>query len=123
MSEFINRSKHAAGSAAVENHFFNSNNKESIGEASGKQFQRGMTPAWDTRPVGSEAGQMDTAPSGAPPGPSLWNDNIASQKLPKETGVNYTPRTQAGHGTESDKPFATARDGFPGSSGKKLLWD
>ena len=127
MSKFIDASKHPAGTAAVESHFFASDNKEAVDEASGKQFQPGMTPAWDTRPVGAESGQVNTAPSGAESGSSIFNDNIEKVPLPKETGVNYKPLRNAGHNQMADKPFAGDRDGFPGSSPgssiKKLIWD
>lgn len=126
MSEFIDRSKHPQGSAAVDHHFFKSDNKESVGEASGKQFQRGMTSAWDTVPIGSEHGLMNTAPNGASSGPSIFNDNIASRPLQKETGVNYKPLSHAGHSLP-DAPFAGPRDGYPGNTPgtgvKKLIWD
>ena len=107
MSKYIQASVHPAGTAAVTNHFFASDNKEAVGEASGKQFQRGITPDWDTAPNPSA-------------GDGIFNDNIASPKLPSETGVNYTPRSQAGH-TMTAKPFQGAADGLPGNA--KMLWD
>ena len=125
MSKYIEGSKHAAGTAAVEHHFFASNNSESAGEASGNQFARGMTGAWDTSPVIENSGQTDTAPTGAPSGPSMFNDNIAQPKLPRETGVNYTAASNAGH-QSTESPFQGAANGLPGNApgaGTKLLWD
>ena len=120
MSKYIDGSKHAAGTAAVEHHFFASDNKESVGEASGKQFLPGMTSAWDTQPVGHESGQVNNAPTGAPSGPSMFNDNIANPMLPRETGVNYTQRSNAGHTTRNPH-FQGVADGMTGNI--KLLWD
>jgi len=127
MSDYINKSKHPQGTAAVESHFFRSDNKEAVGEASGKQFERGMTSDWNTGPMPMEGGQVNSAPTGAPSGPSLFNDNIEKVPLPKGTGVNYKPLNQAGHNQSADKPFAGPRDGFAGNTPstrvKKLLWD
>jgi len=127
MSKFIDASKHPQMTAAVEGHFFGSGNSEIPGKASGKGFERGMTSAWDTTPMPQQAGLVNSAPTGAPASPSLFNDNIEKAPLPQSTGVNYRPLSQAGHNQGADKPFGGARDGFPGNTPstnvKKLIWD
>jgi hypothetical protein len=50
----------------------------------------------------------------------MFNDNISTHKLPRETGVGYTPRASAGNRL-TEKPFQGAADGMPGN--KKMLWD
>ena len=126
-SKFIDASKHKEMTSAVEGHFFGTNTGTSPGTASGKGYERGMTSDWNTGPMPMEAGQVNSAPTGAPSGPSLFNDNIEKVPLPKGTGVNYKPLNQAGHNQSADKPFAGPRDGFagnsPGTKVKKLIWD
>lgn len=69
MSEFIERSKHAQMTAAVESHFGTASPRTMPGSASGKGFNAG--------------------------GDAQYN----SVEMPFETGggVNYTPPSQAGH--------------------------
>lgn len=93
MSEFIERSKHAAGTSAVESHFSGGN--------------QGRKPGTDP--------MLKAAPYGS----SDWNNsagdtsfNAPGQNLPMGSGVNYIKPDQAGHTTNQD-PFALA-DGFPG---------
>jgi hypothetical protein len=124
-SKYIDGSKHGAGTAAITEHFFGSSNSEIPGSASGKSWPLGGSSAWDTQPIGSESGQQDTAPTGAPSGPSIFNDNIASPLMPRETGVNYTNRSNAGH-KMTDSPFQGSANGLPGGAsgaGTKLIWD
>ena len=127
MSKFIDASKHAQMTAAVTTHFFGNGNSEIPGKASGKGFERGMTSDWDTKPMPEERGQVNSAPTGAPSGPSIFNDNIEKSPIPKQTGVNYKPLSQAGNNQLADKPFGGARDGFAGNSPStkvtKLAWD
>ena len=92
MSQFIEKSKHAAGTAAVESHFGGGN--------------QGRAPG------------TDPLLKATPYGSSDWNNsagdttfNAPGQSLPKGTGVNYNP--QPGHRTTQD-PFSLA-DGFPGN--------
>lgn len=93
MSEFIERSKHAQGTAAVESHF-----------GGGNQGQRpGADPLLKAAPYGSSA----------------WNNpagdvsfNAPGQDLPMGSGVNQIKPDQSGHRTTQD-PFSLA-DGFPG---------
>jgi len=120
MSKFIEDSKHPEMTAAITHVFFGGEAKAAPGVASGKQYDRGGTDAWNTSPVSMEPGLPNSAPSGAPSGPSMFNDNIAKPMLPRETGVNYKPRANAGH-TMTAKPFQGPADGLPGNS--KLLWD
>jgi len=125
VSKFIEGSKHAAMTAVITDHFFGAGGNGAPGGDSGNQFDRGMTPDWNTSPIGLESGYVNNAPSGAS-GPSLFNDNIASPKLPRETGVNYTPRSQAGH-TVKNTPFEGDANGLAGSKSgygtAKLIWD
>lgn len=67
-SPFIEGSKHADFTAAVEDHFFGSKDPKRL---------------------------LKAAPGGDPRG------NVADTSgFPTETGVNYTPRDQAGHTTK-----------------------
>ena len=126
-SPYIAGSSHTEGTAAVDKHFFASDNKEAVGESSGRKFQPGMTSAWDTTPMPVERGLVNSAPTGARSGPSIFNDNIERVPIPKGTGVNYKPLSQAGNNLMADKPFGGARDGYagntPNSGVKKLIWD
>jgi hypothetical protein len=107
MSNYNDKSKDPRGTAAVTQHFFSSDNVNRAGEASGKGNPPGGTNAWDTGTVNSA-------------GDAIFNDDISTNKLPAETGVNYTPRSQAGHRL-TEKPFQGAADGLPGN--KRMLWD
>ena len=125
MSKFIDGSKHPQMTAAIEGHFFSSDNKNSVGEASGKGFAPGGTSDWNTASVPEQGGIVNSAPTGAPSGPSMFNDNIASPMLPRSTGVNYKPLNQAGHRITT-APFQGAANGLPGNApgaGTKLAWD
>jgi len=85
MSKYIEGSKHAAGTAAVEAHFNGAN--------------QGRAPGTDP--------QLSASPGGAPE----WGNK--PMPFPAERGVNYTPPGQAGHSIKDD-PFSLA-DGFPGN--------
>lgn len=113
MSEFINRSKDAWGTAEVESHFGSDNTPYASGQGSWKTRPPGGTAAWNTAnpSTASEDGLQNRQPTGAPTDNSLFN--AGSQKLPRESGVNYTPAKQAGHKLTED-PFQLA-DGFPGN--------
>jgi hypothetical protein len=69
MSEYINRSKHPAMTAAVEAHFGSSAKRATPGEASGKGMPMGGTGDWNGTPM----------------------------PFPDEGGFNYTPPGKAGH--------------------------
>lgn len=70
MSSFIENSKHAAMTSAVEDHILGSGSKRSMpGAASGKGFNQGGDSQYNSVPL----------PMGS------------------DTGVNYTPPGQAGH--------------------------
>jgi hypothetical protein len=126
-SPFIDASKHKEMTSTVEGHFFGADSGGAPGGDSGKGMQRGMTSDWDTSPMPIYSGLVNSAPTGAPAGPSIFNDNIERVPIPKDTGVNYKPLSQAGHNQMADKPFGGARDGYPGNtpgtSVKKLIWD
>lgn len=120
MSSFIDNSKHAAMTAAVESHFGTSSKRTMPGVASGKGFPMGGTTAWNgtQSDQGSiERGVVNSAPSGAPAGASQFN--ASNPALPRETGVNYKPLANAGH-TVTDPPFAGTADGLPGDT--RRLW-
>ena len=126
-SPFIEASKHGQMTSAVTDHFFGSGVSTTPGSASGKGFESGMTSDWNTSPMPQERGLVNSAPTGAPSGSSIFNDNIEKTPIPRSTGVNYKPLSQAGHNQSADKPFGGARDGFAGNSPsskvKKLAWD
>jgi len=84
MSEFIEHSKHAAGTAAVTAHFNGEN--------------QGRKPGTDP--------MLSQPPGGSPD----WNPK--PMPFPTQSGVGYTPPENAGH-TVKAKPFSVA-DGFPG---------
>lgn len=93
MSQYIEKSKHAQGTAAVESHFAGKNQGQSPG--------------------------TDPMLKAAPYGSSDWNNspgdatfNAPGQNLPLGSGVNYIKPDEAGHTTNQD-PFSLA-DGFPG---------
>lgn len=69
MSEFIERSKHAEMTAAVESHFGTASARTMPGAASGKGFNAGGDAQYNNVPLPFEAGG----------------------------GVNYVPDSQAGH--------------------------
>lgn len=93
MSEFIDRSKHAAGTSAVESHF-----------SGGNQGRKpGTDPMLKAAPGGSGAWNI-------PAGDVSFN--ASGQNLPMGSGFNQIKPDQAGHTTNQD-PFALA-DGFPG---------
>lgn len=109
MSSFIEGSKHAEGTAAVERHFGGGNQ----GRKPGTDPQLHAAPygssAWNPPDRPLEKGLQNNAVS-APAGDSMWN---ASQPgLPRETGVNYKPLANAGHKV-TDKPFSPKANGFP----------
>jgi hypothetical protein len=90
-SPFIERSKHAAMTAAVESHFGSSGHATAPGAASGNGFAPGGTDAWN-------GGQPDP--------------------LQDRGGYNYSPKADIGH-TVDDQAFSGVADGLPGT-GKKL---
>jgi len=92
MSKFIEGSKHGPMTAAVTTHFFGSGDSTTPGKASGKSFERGGDSAW----------------------------NASGQDFHQGSGVNYIPRSEAGH-TVTTAPFQGSADGLPGSA--KMLWD
>lgn len=111
-SPFIEHSKHAQMTSAVESHFGTASSRTMPGVASGNQFTPGGTSDWNSQQgVSNESGQVNTAPTGAPSGASIFN--APGQTLPRETGVGYTSRTNVGHSIKDD-PFSLA-DGFPGN--------
>ena len=69
MSDFIERSKHAEMTSAVEAHFGTAKHRSMPGEADGKGFNRG--------------------------GDAQYNG--VEQPFEAGTGVGYTPKSQAGH--------------------------
>jgi hypothetical protein len=113
MSQYLENSKHAAGTAAVEKHF-----------GGGNQGQR---PGSDSLLKAAPYGSADWNPTVSVPGGTtqagLQNTAVTSrersefnppgQSLPRETGVNYKPAANAGH-TVTQDPFQLA-DGFPGN--------
>lgn len=113
MSEYINRSKHAQGTAAVEAHFGGRNQ----GQAPGTDPLLSASPygsgAWNptvSTPGGTaQRGLQNTAISSREPS----EFNAPGQSLPRETGVNYKPAVNAGH-TVKDDPFSVG-DGLPGN--------
>jgi len=104
MSNFIDGSKDAFGTAEAERHFSSNNTPHTSGVGAWKTAPPYGSSVWnpDTAPVGSENGQQNqTNPN--PPGNSLFNAGKPS--LPREVGVNYTPASQAGHKV-TDDPFS-----------------
>ena len=103
-SRFIEASKHAQGTAAVEKHFAGGN----AGQKSGTDPLLKAPPygssEWNTPTpsVASEHGQQNRVQPNIP-GNSLFN--AGKPDLPRELGVNYTPASQAGHKT-TDDPFS-----------------
>lgn len=93
MSEYIEKSKHAAGTAAVESHFSGSNQGRKLG----------TDPMLKAAPYGS-SGRNNSAGD--------VSFNVPGQNLPMGSGVNQIKPDQAGHTTHQD-PFSLA-DGFPG---------
>lgn len=85
-SPFIEHSKHAQMTSAVESHFGTAKSRTMPGEASGNSFSSGGDQAWN-------AGKPDP--------------------LPDHGGFNYSPKADIGH-TVKDDPFSVA-DGFPGN--------
>jgi hypothetical protein len=71
-SPFIEKSKHAEMTAAVENHFGTSSARTMPGSASGKGFNRGGDQQYNSVPLQG------------------WESSDGG-------GVNYTPDSQAGH--------------------------
>jgi hypothetical protein len=101
MSDFIERSKHKAMTAEVEAHFNGANQGQSPGTSKTQSMPMWGDPGKYNPP---EGGIMESNPSydknlNMPR--SAWN--APGQNLPRETGVNYTPRDQAGH-TTTQKP-------------------
>ena len=88
MSKFIESSKHQQMTSAVTDHFFGNGNSEIPGKAGGKSFARGGSPDWNSAPMPFNAG----------------------------TGVNYTPKSQAGH-TTGAPPFSVADGIVHGKTG------
>lgn len=109
MSKFIEGSKHAAGTAAVERHFAGGN----MGQKSGTDPLLKAAPYgasdWDpgipTRPA--ERGLTNTANSAE--GPSIFR--TAGDASPRESGVNYKPANRAGHTNTAD-PFSALANGL-----------
>jgi hypothetical protein len=93
MSHFIEKSKHAAMTAAVTAHFGTDNSHTAPGAASGKGMPKGGTSDWNGTPMPFEVGG----------------------------GVGYVPDSQAGHNMTSTRPFQGTADGLPGNS--KKLWN
>ena len=120
-SQFIEKSKHAAMTAAVQAHFDGNGHRGSPGGDSGKGFAPGGTDAWNgaVADTGSiQAGLVNRAPSGAPT--TADDFNASKPGLPQGTGVNYTPSKYAGH-TVKDDPFSGNADGMPGDA--RQLWN
>jgi hypothetical protein len=90
MSEYIERSKHAEMTAAVEAHFNSNGSRATPGADAGRTFGKGGTPDWNGTP-------MDMGQS---------------------SGLNYMPKSEAGHSIKT-APFQGNADGLPGSD-KKL---
>jgi hypothetical protein len=93
MSQYIEKSKHAGGTTAVEAHFAGAN--------------QGQKPGADSllkaAPYGSNAWNSDG-------GDLSWN--APGQNLPLGSGMNQIKPDEAGHRTTQD-PFQLS-DGFPG---------
>jgi hypothetical protein len=97
MSEFIEKSKHPEGTAAVEHHFAGGN-------------------------VGRKPG-TDPQLKAPPYGTAAWNSHELDgifEEGDAGKGVNYRNPADAGH-TVTERPFQGSADGLPGSS--KKLWN
>jgi hypothetical protein len=96
MSEFIEKSKHPEGTAAVENHFAGGN--------AGRK--PGTDPQLKAKPFGDDA----------------WNNTELGSAFTEGEGqgVNHRDPNHTGHSI-STKPFQGSADGLPGSS--KKLWN
>lgn len=115
MSEYIERSKHAQGTAAVERHFAGSNQGQSPG----------TDPLLKASPYGAGDWNLTVGVPGGTTQQGLQNTTVSSrepsefnapgQSLPRETGVNYKPAINAGHSIKDD-PFSLA-NGMPGGAG------
>jgi hypothetical protein len=119
-SPFIERSKHAAMTAAVESHFGGNGHRATPGTDSGKGFAPGGTDAWNGQTADTgmiQRGQVNRTPSGANVGASQFN--ATSPQMEEGAGYGYVPISQAGH-TVKDDPFEGWADGMPGDSRK--LW-
>ena len=109
-SVFIEGSKHALGTAAVEKHFAGGNVGQSPGVDPLLKAPPYGSSAWNPPARPTEQGMVNDKIT-APPGPSVFN--ASSPPLPRETGVNYKPHANAGHKV-TDDPFSPWADGFPG---------
>ena len=115
-SKFITDSQHPEMTRLVSDHFFGADKAAVSGKDAGKQFGLGGTSAWNDpgqfAKTGGEDGLMNRAPFGVP-GDSLFNGS--SPPIPRATGVNYQPASNAGH-TVKDDPFSGSADGMPGDA-------
>jgi hypothetical protein len=118
-SKFIEGSKHAEFTAAVEKHFSGGNVGQRPGQDPMLKASPGGSPAWNAspgapiEPSALEPRDMDEEP--VPPGPSMFN--ASSPPRPREGGVNYQPHSHVGNRV-TDDPFEGLADGMPGSARK-----
>ena len=116
MSQFIEGSKDPEGTAAIEKHFGGGNAGQRPGTDPLLKSARGGTPAWNSPPGRTEQSSINQEDQ-SPPGPSMFN--ASSPPRPRETGVNYQPRSHVGNRV-TDDPFEGWADGMPGDARK--LW-
>jgi hypothetical protein len=120
VSKFIEASKHADWTSEVEAHFAGRNQGERPGANRLLKAAPYGDTAWNSPnpSVRAEQGLQNTAEPNLP-GVSLWNDTESRDQLPRETGVNYTPASQAGH-TSTDDPFSPSADGFANKTRQRM---
>jgi hypothetical protein len=117
MSEFIERSKDPRGTAAIESHFSGGNVGRKPGTDPMLKAPPGGSAAWNPPPTTSESNSDVNSEDQSPAGPSMFN--ASNPPRPRETGVNYSPKSHVGNRV-TDDPFQGNADGMPGSQRK--LW-
>ena len=112
-SPFIEGSKHKEFTAAVEKHFGGGNQGQKPGVDPMLHAAPGGSAAWNAQPAAPMESAQINMEDQSPPGPSMFN--ASNPQRPRETGVNYAPKSHVGNRVLDD-PFEGNADGMPGSA-------